>query len=314
MSRSETTTFKTVLMAILILGDESEDHARYVAERLRERGEETAFLNSSDFPRRVQIALDPARREGEIAWPGRTLRTSDVRAIYWRSYHGVLPPELPDEEQSFIAAHDSLGLFDSLLRMLPCRWINGWDGYQLHQAKPAALARVAALGVPVPATVVGNHAAAILEFAARHSRCIFKPVQGGAHAERLTREQLTDDALARLTISPVTVQEEIEGVDVRVFVAGQRVLACEVRTEVLDFRNDPNPTIVAIDLPLEIVERSKQIAAALHLAWTGIDYRRRRDEEYVFLEANPSPMFLGFESRCGLPLTEALVDLLIVDA
>ena len=30
-----------------------------------------------------------------------------------------------------------------------------------------------------------------------------------------------------------------------------------------------------------------------------------------FLEANPSPMFLGFESRCGLPITEALVELLL---
>jgi hypothetical protein len=30
----------------------------------------------------------------------------------------------------------------------------------------------------------------------------------------------------------------------------------------------------------------------------------------VFLEANPSPMFLGFEKATGLPLTEALVKLL----
>jgi hypothetical protein len=31
----------------------------------------------------------------------------------------------------------------------------------------------------------------------------------------------------------------------------------------------------------------------------------------VFLEANPSPMFLGFERRSGLPLTEALGELLL---
>jgi hypothetical protein len=300
-------------MTVLILGDESDDHARHVAEQLKQRGAATAFLNSADFPQRVQVALDPAGGEGEIVWPDRAIRTGDVSAVYWRSYHGVLPPELPDEEQSFIAAHDSLGLFDSLLRLLPCRWINGWEGYQLHQAKPAALARVVELGVPVPATVVGNHPAAILEFAARHPRCIFKPVQGGAHAERLTRAHLSDEALDRLTISPVTVQEEIDGVDVRVFVAGQRVLACEVRTEVLDFRNDPDPEIVTIDLPEEIADRSLRIAAALHLAWTGIDYRRTPDGEYIFLEANPSPMFMGFESRCGLPLTDALCNLLLLD-
>jgi glutathione synthase/RimK-type ligase-like ATP-grasp enzyme len=297
-------------MAVLILGDASDEHASHMARRLEARGADVAFLNSGDFPQRVQISLDPAGG-GEIVWPDRGLRFDEIQSVYWRSYHGVLPPELPDEEQSFIAAHDSLGLFDSLLRLLPCRWVNGWEGYQLHQAKPAALARVAKLGVPVPATVVGNHPASILEFAARHPRSIFKPVQGGAHAERLTREHLGEEALARLTVSPVTVQEETPGVDVRVFVAGQRVLACEVRTEVLDFRNDPNPEIVAIDLPGEIAERSRAIAGALHLLWTGIDYRRTPAGEYFFLEANPSPMFMGFESRCGLPLTEALVDLLV---
>ena len=52
------------------------------------------------------------------------------------------------------------------------------------------------------------------------------------------------------------------------------------------------------------------MARALDLLWTGIDLRRTPEGRYVFLEANPSPMFLGFESRSGLPLTAALADLL----
>ena len=57
-------------------------------------------------------------------------------------------------------------------------------------------------------------------------------------------------------------------------------------------------------------ERCRLIARALHLVWTGIDFRLTPEGRYVFLEANPSPMFLGFEARCGLPLTEALIELL----
>jgi D-alanine-D-alanine ligase-like ATP-grasp enzyme len=41
-----------------------------------------------------------------------------------------------------------------------------------------------------------------------------------------------------------------------------------------------------------------------------MDFRLTADGRYVFLEANPSPMFLGFEKATGLPLTEALVKLL----
>jgi hypothetical protein len=42
-----------------------------------------------------------------------------------------------------------------------------------------------------------------------------------------------------------------------------------------------------------------------------MDFRLTPDGRYVFLEANPSPMFMGFESRCGLPLTDSLIDLLL---
>ncbi|MCP4377048.1 MAG: RimK-like protein, partial [bacterium] len=50
---------------------------------------------------------------------------------------------------------------------------------------------------------------------------------------------------------------------------------------------------------------------ALDLVWTGIDLRLTEKGEYFFFEANPSPMFLGFQSRCDLPLSESLIDLLV---
>jgi len=54
-----------------------------------------------------------------------------------------------------------------------------------------------------------------------------------------------------------------------------------------------------------------RIARALDLLWTGIDLRLTPEGLYVFLEANPSPMFLGFERQTGLPLTESLATLLV---
>ncbi|MEM7395561.1 MAG: RimK-like protein, partial [Verrucomicrobiota bacterium] len=102
----------------------------------------------------------------------------------------------------------------------------------------------------------------------------------------------------------------ISGTDVRVFVAGERVMACEVRTDALDFRDDADPDIEAIELPDAVAASCLEICKALDLVWTGIDFRRTPEGEYVFFEANPSPMFLGFESRCGLPLSDSLLDLL----
>src|SRR5262249_25681945 len=158
-------------------------------------------------------------RAGELRLPGgRRLDLAQVRSVYWRSYAGVAAAPLPHPGQAALAANDARGLFEALLIDLPARWVNGWSAYQLHQTKPVQLARVAALGVRVPATVVGNDPEAVRAFAARHPRCVFKPVQGGAHTRRLEPRHLTNEHLGYLAVAPVTVQEEVPGTDVRVFV------------------------------------------------------------------------------------------------
>ena len=100
----------------------------------------------------------------------------------------------------------------------------------------------------------------------------------------------------------------------RVFVAGQRVLACEIQSSHVDFRDDPDPRITPCALPADVTAWCLRAARALELLWTGIDVRRTPAGRHVFLEANPSPMFLGFEERTGLPLTDALAGLLLEGA
>jgi glutathione synthase/RimK-type ligase-like ATP-grasp enzyme len=278
---------------------------------LMDRGQNAELLDSRWFPAELTLAFDPIGGDWRMRLPhGRVLSTRDIRAVYWRCYNGVGGAELPDPEQMFIAQNDARGLFESWLIHAPVRWVNGWTAFQMHQTKPVQLAAVAARGVPIPATMLSNDAVAIRDFAARQPRSIFKPVQGGAHTRRVTAHHLREANLKNLAIAPVTLQEEIPGTNIRVFVAGERVLACEVQAETVDFRDVGDPTILVHRLPETIVAQARDIARTLHLVWTGIDYRLTPEGRYVFLEANPSPMFLGFEARCGLPLAEALLDLL----
>jgi hypothetical protein len=299
-------------MTILILGGADDEHAAHMLQHLRRRGQDAELLDSRDFPSRLAVAYDPCRLTGALSLPnGRRLNLAHVHSVYWRSYAGVGTTALPHPGQAALAANDARGLFEALLISLPARWVNGWNAYQLHQTKPVQLARVAALGVPVPATLLGNDAEAVRAFANRHPRCVFKPVQGGAHTRRLEPRHLTDEHLAHLALAPITIQEEVPGMDVRVFVAGQRIVACEIQTAQVDFRDDPDPRIVPCALPADVTAWCLQAARALELLWTGIDLRRTPDGQHVFLEANPSPMFLGFEARAGLPLTDALTALLL---
>jgi glutathione synthase/RimK-type ligase-like ATP-grasp enzyme len=299
-------------MTIVILGGRDDEHAVYMLEYLRARRADVELLDSSWFPRDLGLRFDPVADTWTLTLPGgRRLAGEHIRSIYWRCYNGVQTPPLPDHEQAYIASNDARGLFESFLIRLPVRWVNGWQGFKLHQTKPVQLAMVAELGMTVPATTLTNDPEAVRDFAARHPRSIFKPVQGGAHTRPVTPAHLTDENLKNLAYAPVTLQEEVVGTNIRVFVAGTRVLPCEVQAETLDFRDTADPRIVKHELPADMEEMCLRIAAALDLVWTGIDLRLTGEGLYVFLEANPSPMFLGFQRRCGLPLTESLAELLL---
>jgi glutathione synthase/RimK-type ligase-like ATP-grasp enzyme len=302
-------------MCVLILGTADDDHARFMLDHLRARGIDVELLDSRWFPSAATITFDPRTGRGGIRLPhGRALRLDEVRSVYWRNYAGVEPQPLEDPEQAYIAANDARGLFESLLECRHVRWVNGRRAFELHQVKPAALAIVAQLGVPVPQTLLTNDPAAVREFVVRVPGAIFKPVQGGAHTRRVEPRHLTDENLAHLAYAPVTLQEEIPGTNLRVFVAGERVLCIEVRSGAIDFRDDERPELIACEMPHELETWSRRIAERLELVWTGIDWRRTPAGDHYFLEANPSPMFLGFEKATGLPLTESLVRLLDVTA
>jgi glutathione synthase/RimK-type ligase-like ATP-grasp enzyme len=143
------------------------------------------------------------------------------------------------------------------------------------------------------------------------NQTIFKPVYGGAHAKLVTEEHLECDRLnLALSISPVTIQEYIPGTNVRSYVIGDSVYSAEIRSQALDFREDANAELIKIDVPESVRQQCLAIAEAFMLEWTAIDWRVKPTGEYVFLEANPSPMFIHFERQTGFPITQKLVNLL----
>lgn len=113
-----------------------------------------------------------------------------------------------------------------------------------------------------------------------------------------------------LRLSPVTLQEYIPGTNIRSYVIGESVYSAEIRTEAVDFRDDSQAELIPVELPETIQQQCLAITKAFKLEWTAIDWRHQPTGEYVFLEANPSPMFLYFEQQTGFPITEALVQLL----
>ena len=168
------------------------------------------------------------------------------------------------------------------------------------------------MGVKIPQTYVGNNIEDIKLAYKNLEKSIFKPVFGGAHTEILTESHLEAERVeAALAKSPITVQEFIAGTNIRTYVIGERVISIELKSELADFRVDDEATLIVIDTPELIKNQAIEITKELYLNWTAIDWRRDKSGEYYFLEANPSPMFIGFEKQSCIPMSDYIVDYML---
>lgn len=299
-------------MHILILGNNSDNDAAYLQDKLENAGAVVDYWDSQLFPTHLQLTWQPCVHEGYLKLPtGKTIKLNDIHSVFWHTLHSVSVPSLPNSHQYQMAVNDSTSVLRSLIRSCPARWINSWEAYQFHQEKPLQLSTVKELGVSIPKTLISNNPEHIRAFAAAVPKLIFKPVYRGAYTKLLEVSHLEHERLNQvLQISPVTLQEYIPGTNIRCYVVSQQVYAAEIKSSYVDFREDKQVQLIPAILPEAVQITCLKIAQALFLEWTAIDWRLSPQGEFIFLKAEPSPIFTYFEQVTGFPLTEKLVQLL----
>jgi len=301
---------------VLIVGDAGDAHAAAVARSVATRGLSAAYLDFAGFPAAATLAWDPIRRRGSVVLAGERIDLAGVRSVYWRTASPTRAASGLRGDLHGFAEQESRKALESLLRGLACPVVNPPEAIAAHRCKPVQSAAVAALGVSVPDTVITSDPEAAAAMFERHpGGVIIKPVGGGAYARRLTRRDLARAASIRA--SPMQYQAWIPGEDVRVYVVGEEVFAGRIVVadpDCVDFRTDARHRSEATAWTAAEAELCRRISRTLGMVWTGIDLRRTPAGELVFLEANPSPMFLRFERDTGHPILAALSRLLTVGA
>jgi len=300
-------------MNILVLGNSEDAHAAHIKQALSAAGATVDYLDTRLFPTQLRVSWQPDTQVGHLTLPeGRKLELQEIHSVFWRNFSGVDVPALKESYQQRIAENDSMSVLRSLMQACPARWVNSWKAYEFHKEKPLQLSKVKQIGVTIPATLITNDPEEVIKFTQYHGKLIFKPVYGGAHTQLVTESHLEPKRLSlALRISPITLQEYIPGTNIRSYVIAGSVYSAEIRSQALDFREDVQAELIPLELPESIQQQCREIAKALMLEWTAIDWRKTPTGEYVFLEANPSPMFLHFEQQTGFPITEELIKLLM---
>lgn len=300
---------------ILIIGSPQEAHSAYIHDKLKERGQRAAYFDTLSFPAQSRISLFPGSDQPGFLTTeeGERVPLADIRSVYWRYYMGTcIAEELRDPFLRDMAYRETESCIGGMFRMMDhCLWVNTPQAIDMHAYKVWQLQLMHREGIRIPKTLVTNDPDELRSFFENVNRkAIFKPVRGGAHTSSLSEEDFIPGRLRELAKAPVQFQEMIEGVDIRIYLIGDELFAAEIHSKTLDFRADPDARIVPITLPETVAADCLTVVRTLGLLMSGIDLRRTPEGEHVFLEANPAPMFMHFESTTGFPVSDRLAKLL----
>jgi hypothetical protein len=317
---------------LLLLTAPSDAHADFVATKLRARDVAFVRFDPADFPRTSEVAIrygSPGRDGLVLRAGGATIDLEQVRAVWYRRPGAPTADAAITEPaaRKYVELESSLVMQD-LWTAIPARWLPGRPlevRRADHKATQLRLART--LGFELPPTLMTNSPRELLEFHREHGgRIIGKHAATGfpsaigpglvRYTERVTPRDLAH--VHELAYCPMTFQAYVpKRIELRVTVVGAQVFAAEIHSQAthhtqFDWRRyDPmNTPHLPHALPADIEARCLALVARLGLCYGAIDLIVTPDERYVFLEINPNGQYLFIEERTGLPISDAICDLL----
>lgn len=318
---------------ILILSADTDPHAHRVHGKLVARGAEVTWLDPGEFPADAEVAvrIGAGGVQRTLVRRGRhpDIDLERVGAVWIRRPSGpTLAPEVPAGRTTAYVIEECDSLMVSLFDSLGCLVVPGpRPVYRRAESKIAQLLHARAVGMDVPETLTATSPAHFIDFVHEQGTALISKTCSGV-ASRLFGQDLNrftervgmrDIAYANtLRHAPATFQRYVDkAVELRVTVVGERVLAAEIHSQVTrqtrqDWRHyDHLSTPVRPHaLPDAVADQCRAITRRMGVCYGAIDLILTKEGRYVFIENNPNGQYLWIEDETGLPISDAICDLL----
>ena len=317
---------------ILIVSELDDPHADAVESKLAHRGHPFVRYNPARFPSESSISLryTPAGLlRSTLRVDGREIALEQLAAVWYRRPDPpVAHAEIVDPLTREFIEEESRTVVRDVWDTLTCLALPGpRPVVQRAQLRSAQLRVAGALGFELPPTLMTNDPAELLAFYREHDGAVITKAAGlssirGAdvgfsrYTEPITRRDI--GYAHSIRYCPMIVQAYVaKRVELRITVVGDEVFAAEIHSQEshhtrYDWRRyDVYKTpYYRHDLPAELALRCIELTRALGLRYGAIDMVLTPDGRYVFLEINPSGQYLWVEQATGLPISDAIADLL----
>jgi glutathione synthase/RimK-type ligase-like ATP-grasp enzyme len=302
-----------------------------VTRALAARGAEVSLLESDLFPTSRQLTIGWGPEDLLLHGNGAdTIDLTGVSAVWLR--HTDTADALPramNADHRAAARLESDAMVWGLLECIEVFQLDPPEAIRAAPYKPRQLQLARRSGLEIPRTVVTNDPARVREFAKTcPDGVIAKLVDGsllGGDLARGVASKFTRrvgvaelEELASLRLSPMIFQELVpKALELRITVVGTRVFIAAIASagsRADDWRADDalKTTMRPYEAcPSEVTARILTLLTRLGLNFATIDMIVTPDGRHVFLELNTLSYFEFVERATGLPISDAIADLLL---
>ncbi|MEK7642518.1 MAG: hypothetical protein AAB392_01850 [Patescibacteria group bacterium] len=225
------------------------------------------------------------------------------------------------------ADNESYGAVRSLLSALDCKWINKKETVEFLSSNKLYQQKVALeAGLVVPPTLVSNSPEDVVNFSKHCNGLLLKTIgyikldddgKYFLYSNRFTHTEIQTSDRA-IHNAPVFAQKYIEKLyEHRVMVIGNRVLSCRINSQAsqvsrIDWRHYDFEKVAHdyVVLPEDIQHKLLCFMSKIGLRYGAIDLIETPSGEFVFLEINPSGQWGWIHDLAGLPIPEAVAEML----
>ncbi len=318
---------------ILILTEPRDQHANFVEPRLKARGAEVVRFNPTAIPTEAELSVaftGAGRPCRELLTGDRTIDLDRLTSLWYRR---PMPPRAPEaialETDRRAVAGECEDVAEDLWNSLDCLVVPApRPVFRRAQMKASQLRVAGEIGFDLPPTLITNSPARFLDFYRQHNGGVISKLAGFSFWREASSTfcRYTEPVSKRdvgyahaLRHCPLIFQAYVpKRVELRITVVGDQVFAAEIASQVSnrtrhDWRHyDPGTTPYTVhELPASVAARCAELVGRLGLCYGAIDMIVTPDGRYVFIEINPNGQYLWTELYTGLPITEALCDLLL---
>lgn len=265
---------------------------------------------------------------GWVRWDGGSFALSEVRSVWYRRPTEPTSFGLSSEEDNWLLQERGHFL-RALWRSIDALWVSPPAAIRDASLKLVQLRRARELGFQVPPYVATNNAGVARNFCQAQPGGVVVKVLGSPAL--LGKDRLGTlythllrpgdlDHIEAVRYGPTFFQRFIrKHRDIRVTVIGEHVFAVAIdasdhdgdaavdfrRANIFDLPHDP------IALPAPLARACTELVRSFGLSFGAIDLVEDMTGDPWFLEINPNGQWLWLEWMTGLPMTDALCELLI---